>query len=1019
METKLERQSQFPATFPDTFKDFFAMMNEDEDHIDLFSNLLEDKVIPRNNKYPHRRCGGSLRCTNTNTVNVGRSSSFRVNRPSTANFCRHVKYCCLHQKHHSQNFLDYHRCQEQNKEHGEDEDDDGDDGDGLTKIHRIKNHPRKVSNHSLDYKNNSDDNDTIINIISSTPCIPYVGLRRLTQQQQQQKQQYHKQQEQQYHDLQQQQQHHHQQQQFYSHHQLNKTNAFHSKENLPRIAQQQCGLREAVSGSTLNLEGCMTTAISSAITETTTSNVDGAVGITGVASASVVSSSSSRNSPTVSTANRSGNFLVNESGGNITSQQINKMNRQEFIDKKLNTSRSNNIMPLKSPVLNRRRASSIAATLLATDSRIFRNAEDFNPSWSHNVSGSARERLAHVKSPVHTTPGSVKLKPNFSNAGGISGNIDGIDGNSLTFKQAIVSPQNLTSPNFRLNDFQSEKTILNSSNSTNAISISGIGSPSPNTTKVEHFLSGISNNCTNSMTGPHSIEIKQKQRMRTSSMPVETRKPRLAEMRRAAIHCADVDIEYYRLRSFSITSHGICNLGDSLRSRRSRSINSVTSTATSSRNNSNASRTSDMIIEPQNENEDNLDNLPTPTHKIAMLGSSGVGKTALTYQFTTSDYICAYDLSLDDDYGQKTVSVLVDGIQTDLEIIDHPACEMSTEAFCSTYNVDLFVVVYSVVDRNSFKSAEKILQYLKENEMLLVRGAILVANKIDLERQRQVTRQAGRKLAKEIGCKFIETSSGLDHNVDELLVGCVAQVKLNPQRIENLSEKDKQRLSLGSIINKHRRLELPKKKFMKQASICKDVNEKSNDHSQTSKKIFKSGPIKKVSKRILNLENILKVGESEVEDDDDGYRSKLSNIGSSIATESTKLSSISSTSNEINTKKSQLFDVVTNLSAATPGTVSAITTTSGSSIGFGGKLLRHSYDNDNQITTQNVSNLTDGSCSSNSLNLSPEHSNNSCKKSVSNLSTRTKTFLSSVLKFKKNLNVKRRNSSSCSDLFVI
>lgn len=32
--------------------------------------------------------------------------------------------------------------------------------------------------------------------------------------------------------------------------------------------------------------------------------------------------------------------------------------------------------------------------------------------------------------------------------------------------------------------------------------------------------------------------------------------------------------------------------------------------------------------------------------KTAVLGASGVGKTALTFQFTTSDYICAYDLSL-------------------------------------------------------------------------------------------------------------------------------------------------------------------------------------------------------------------------------------------------------------------------------------------------------------------------------------------------------------------------------------
>lgn len=34
-----------PATFPETFKDFFSMINEDEDQVELVSNVLEDKVI--------------------------------------------------------------------------------------------------------------------------------------------------------------------------------------------------------------------------------------------------------------------------------------------------------------------------------------------------------------------------------------------------------------------------------------------------------------------------------------------------------------------------------------------------------------------------------------------------------------------------------------------------------------------------------------------------------------------------------------------------------------------------------------------------------------------------------------------------------------------------------------------------------------------------------------------------------------------------------------------------------------
>jgi hypothetical protein len=42
-------------------------------------------------------------------------------------------------------------------------------------------------------------------------------------------------------------------------------------------------------------------------------------------------------------------------------------------------------------------------------------------------------------------------------------------------------------------------------------------------------------------------------------------------------------------------------------------------------------------------------------------------------------------LNIDDDYGQKTVSVLVNNQETELEIIDHPACEMSVS--WSNHNV--------------------------------------------------------------------------------------------------------------------------------------------------------------------------------------------------------------------------------------------------------------------------------------------------------------------------------------------
>ncbi|XP_054729300.1 uncharacterized protein LOC129238287 [Anastrepha obliqua] len=765
----------------------------------------------------------------------------------------------------------------------------------------------------------------------------------------------------------------------------------------------------------------------------------------------------------------------------------------------------------KSPLLTRRRSSSIVTNLLASDisykhgeGTTLADITNLRNNHTTTTSGNTttltrsgtRDRITLAKSPVSGKPSrlpslqsmvientgsfsggggvltfqqviSGAVSPQYSSipaplfgseggggvGGSIASNIDllGVSSSGLAFvledtatsvKETVSDtlqagdsptmshPPINNSDNNGLNDNHYELDIIQSEG--------GVAGVSVDTECVHTTTSNILHS--SSSTIAHLQSSRHRQRMRTSSMPAESRKPRLADTRRAAIHCADLDLEYYRLRSFSITSHGVCNLGDSLR-RRSRSINSVTSTGTSNsgkdRNNSNASHTSGDNILESTEKQD-VNKVPIPAYKIAMLGTSGVGKTTLTYQFTTSDYICAYDLSLDDDYGQKTVSVLVDGIETDLEIIDHPACEMSTEAFCSTYNIDLFVVVYSVVDRNSFKAAEKVLQYLKEHEMLLTRGAILVGNKTDLERHREVNRQIGRKLAKEICCKFIETSSGLDHNVNELLVGIVAQAKLNPQRIRNLSERDRQRLSLQSAIQKHRQMHIAPRRMVRQVSMyhpdddatenvnkgfseikagndCKSGDIINENHQPTtteskgpssehtvSKSVCSIGIVTKPTsttnyihqrsnKRALNLESILKMGESELEDEEESQRHPTLFKQQQQAHPLSKFDLlISGGKNSLNSSpKSRRFYG----GGAVSGAISALTR--------GRRYVSDDASHANYAES-NDHLLDEGN-----------------RKTVSKLTNRTKVFLSSVLKFKKAVNMRRRNSSSCSDLFVI
>ena len=57
----------------------------------------------------------------------------------------------------------------------------------------------------------------------------------------------------------------------------------------------------------------------------------------------------------------------------------------------------------------------------------------------------------------------------------------------------------------------------------------------------------------------------------------------------------------------------------------------------------------------------------------------------------------------------------------------------------STYEPHACVVIYSVVDQNSFQTAEEILGYLWRFGYAKKMTLILVANKIDMERSRVIT----------------------------------------------------------------------------------------------------------------------------------------------------------------------------------------------------------------------------------------------------------------------------------------
>lgn len=96
---------------------------------------------------------------------------------------------------------------------------------------------------------------------------------------------------------------------------------------------------------------------------------------------------------------------------------------------------------------------------------------------------------------------------------------------------------------------------------------------------------------------------------------------------------------------------------------------------------------------------------------------------------------------LDDEFGEKTVSVLLDDEESELVFIDHPSVEMSVENSLTTYEPHACIIVYSVVDKNSFKVAEDIINYVWRENISKEKAVILVGNKADLARSRAISSQ--------------------------------------------------------------------------------------------------------------------------------------------------------------------------------------------------------------------------------------------------------------------------------------
>ena len=151
--------------------------------------------------------------------------------------------------------------------------------------------------------------------------------------------------------------------------------------------------------------------------------------------------------------------------------------------------------------------------------------------------------------------------------------------------------------------------------------------------------------------------------------------------------------------------------------------------------------------------------------RFIIVGDMAVGKSCLLLQFTDHKFRHQHELTIGVEFGGKTIEVKNKNVK--IQIWD-TAGQEAFQAITRTYYKGAIgaLLVYDITRKDSFEHITKWLNEVKSNGSKDI-FCILIGNKKDLEDQRQVKFEEGKKLAEENNLLFLETSAKTAENVQE------------------------------------------------------------------------------------------------------------------------------------------------------------------------------------------------------------------------------------------------------------
>ncbi len=152
--------------------------------------------------------------------------------------------------------------------------------------------------------------------------------------------------------------------------------------------------------------------------------------------------------------------------------------------------------------------------------------------------------------------------------------------------------------------------------------------------------------------------------------------------------------------------------------------------------------------------------------KLILGGDGGVGKTSMVHRFVENTFATDYKETIGVSIMKK--ECIFEDLNTSVRfVLWDLAGQTQFKRVRKSYlgNAEAGLLVYDVTRKNTFDNLKNWAGEIR-GETPSIR-LILVGNKIDLEDKKQVSREEGEKMAKELGISYIETSAKTGENIND------------------------------------------------------------------------------------------------------------------------------------------------------------------------------------------------------------------------------------------------------------